>query len=123
MPRFIAAHCFAILFGIFFITSQSLAAEIVQATWYGDKYHGRPTASGVKFDRRAYTAAHPTLPLGSEVVVRRLDSKRAVRVRITDRCGRCGIDLSRAAAKPLGLLRDGRALVQLETVMQIAWGD
>jgi len=94
---------------------------VVLASWYGDKYHGRRTASGEIFDARAFTAAHPSLPLGAVVEVRRLDDGRAVQVRVNDRCGRCGIDLSRAAAAHLGLVRDGRAAVRIVAPRNLAW--
>ena len=96
---------------------------MVEASWYGGKYHGRPTASGEIFDAKAFTAAHPSLPLGSVVEVRRLDDGRMVRVKVNDRCGRCGIDLSRAAALRLGLVRDGRALVRIDVPRNLAWAD
>ena len=122
MPRYFAAHCFAVFAVLFAYSADAFASEVV-ASWYGGKYHGRRTASGEIFDVHALTAAHASLPLGSEVEVRRLDDGRTVRVRVNDRCGRCGIDLSRAAADRLGLRRDGRALVALRPLAQVAWAD
>ncbi len=78
------------------------------ATWYGAAFAGRPTASGVRFDPDAFTAAHPTLPFGTVVEVTALDSGRRVRVVINDRgpSDRARlIDLSRAAADALGGVR------------------
>lgn len=123
MLRMAAANCITILIEICFFTSTSVAAEVIQASWYGDKYHGRRTASGEIFNSRAYTAAHPTLPLGTVVEVQRLDDGRAVQVRVNDRCGRCGIDVSRAAGAQLGLLRDGRAAVRIVSPRNLAWAD
>jgi rare lipoprotein A len=90
------------------------------ASWYGAALAGRPTASGERFDPRKMTAAHRTLPFGTWVEVRRVDGGDAVRVRITDR-GPFGhddrvIDLSRAAAAKLGMLKTGLAKVELRVV-------
>lgn len=123
MLRSCAANCFAVFIGICIYSSVSVASEVVPASWYGDKYHGRRTASGEIFDSKGFTAAHATLPLGSVVEVQRVDDGRAVRVRVNDRCGRCGIDLSRAAAVRLGLVRDGRAIVRIVVPRHLAWAD
>ncbi|OHD36778.1 MAG: hypothetical protein A2087_01405 [Spirochaetes bacterium GWD1_61_31] len=86
------------------------------ASWYGDPFHGRLTASGEVFDKRAFTAAHKTLPFGTLVVVRNLDNGQTVTVRINDRgpfvAGRI-IDLSQAAGARLGLATSGVACVSL----------
>jgi len=77
------------------------------ASWYGKGFHGRPTASGERFDMHALTAAHPTLPFGTLVRVRSVEDGRTVDVRINDRgpwIKRRVIDLSRAAADALGLI-------------------
>ena len=90
------------------------------ATWYGARFAGRRTASGEPFDPLAMTAAHRTLPFGTWVEVTRMDTGASVRVRITDR-GPFGhedriIDLSRAAAERLDLVKAGVARVQLRVV-------
>lgn len=89
------------------------------ATWYGNLFHGRRTASGERFDMHALTAAHRTLPLGACVRVTALGSARSVIVRINDRGpfvrGRI-IDLSYAAAQALGVVAAGNAQVKLERV-------
>lgn len=76
------------------------------ASWYGGKFHGRKTASGERFNKFAYTAAHKTLPLGSLVKVTNLANNESVVVRINDRGpyvrGR-DIDLSQAAARAIGI--------------------
>lgn len=80
------------------------------ASWYGQRFHGRRTASGETYDMHALTAAHPTLPFGTVVRVRSLVNGREVEVRINDRgpyIHRRIIDLSRAAAQALGLLEAG----------------
>lgn len=84
------------------------------ASWYGAEFAGRRTASGERFDPAGYTAAHRTLPFGSKVRVTR--GERSVVVRINDRGpfhGSRVIDLSRAAADELGLVRAGKGHVEL----------
>jgi rare lipoprotein A len=96
--------------------------EVVQsgeASWYAEKFQGRETANGERFNAGAFTAAHRTLPLGSYVRVRSMATGKSVVVRINDRGpyvkGRI-IDLSYAAAKALGLT-DARSMqVQIERV-------
>jgi rare lipoprotein A len=89
------------------------------ASWYGEPYHGRRTASGEVYDMHAFTAAHRSLPFGTVVEVRRRDSGAEVTVRINDRgpfiAGRI-IDLSYAAAKRVGLDVDGIAEVTIRVV-------
>lgn len=90
------------------------------ASWYGAKHHGKRTASGERFDQKKLTAAHPTLPWGSIVRVTSLTNGKSVDVRINDRGpfikGRI-IDLSRAAARTLGMA--GLMQVQLELLTPI----
>jgi peptidoglycan lytic transglycosylase len=87
------------------------------ASWYGEPYHGRPTASGPRYDMWAMTAAHRTLPFGTVVRVTNLDSKRQAEVTINDRgpfvAGRI-LDLSRRAAEALGAIGPGVIPVRLE---------
>jgi rare lipoprotein A len=87
------------------------------ASWYGHPYHGRPTANGEIYNMYALTAAHRTLPFGTQVRVHDLDNGRDVVVRINDRGpfveGRI-IDLSYAAAKALEMVGPGLATVSLE---------
>ncbi|QGZ58058.1 septal ring lytic transglycosylase RlpA family protein [Paraburkholderia acidiphila] len=90
-----------------------------EASWYAEKFQGRQTANGERFDPGALTAAHRTLPLGSYVRVRSMATGKSVVVRINDRGpyvkGRI-IDLSYAAAKTLGLT-DARSMrVRIERV-------
>lgn len=89
------------------------------ASWYGEPFHGRLTASGEIFDQHALTAAHRTLPLRSLARVTRLDTGDSVLVRINDRGpfveGRI-IDLSRAAADALGFIDDGLTEVRVEAL-------
>ena len=89
------------------------------ASWYGMQFHQRKTASGERFDMGALTAAHKTLPFGSQVCVRSLVNGLEVLVRINDRgpfaAGRV-IDLSRAAAEALGMVGLGIKQVSLTLV-------
>jgi rare lipoprotein A len=93
--------------------------QIGRASWYGREHHGRPTASGARFDMNALTAAHRSLPLGTMLRVRNLANGRSVVVRVNDRGpfvdGRI-IDLSRAAAGRIGLTEQGIGLVSLTVV-------
>lgn len=92
------------------------AIEIGEASWYGAAFAGRPTASGEPFDPEALTAAHPALPFGTAVTVVNLDNGRSVDVVINDRGPFIDdrvIDLSRAAARLLGFLRDGITRVNI----------
>src|SRR5690242_5745066 len=91
--------------------------EIGQASWYGNQHQGKTTASGAKFDMNKMTAAHRTLPLGSNVRVTNLENGRSVEVVINDRGPYVGtrvIDLSREAARRLEMERDGIAPVRVE---------
>lgn len=96
---------------------------IGKASWYGDRFHGRSTANGERYDMHAMTAAHKTLPFGTVVRVVRADTRQSVVVRVNDRgpfsAGRI-IDLSRAAAAEIGMIQRGTADVELEI---LAWGD
>ena len=89
------------------------------ASWYGDQFDGRKTASGETFNQDEMTACHPTLPFGSEVRVVNLRNNKSVVVRITDRAelvkGRV-IDLSHAAAEKLNMTESGVARVSIEVL-------
>jgi len=91
-------------------------SQVGQASWYGKKFHGRPTASGERFDMDAMTAAHRSLPLGTWIDVTNLENGRRAELRVTDRGpfvkGRI-LDVSRAAARRLGFLVDGTAKVRI----------
>lgn len=93
--------------------------EIGMASWYGKGFHGRKTASGEIFNMNAMTAAHKTLPLGSYVRVKNLSTGKEIVVRINDRgpfhSNRI-IDLSKKAAKSLGILHKGHAEVYIKAI-------
>lgn len=98
-------------------TTRSLGTGI--ASYYASKFHGRRTASGELFDNGALTAAHRTLPFGTLVRVTNPRTGQSVIVRINDRGpftkGRT-IDLSRAAAEEIGIVRAGHGTVELELI-------
>jgi rare lipoprotein A len=89
--------------------------EVGLASWYGVPFHGRRTAMGERFDMHRMTAAHKTMPLPSYALVRHRATGKEVVVRVNDRgpfiAGRI-IDLSRAAAREIGILGLGRVEVQ-----------
>jgi rare lipoprotein A len=87
------------------------------ASWYGEPFHGKTTASGVPFDMNAHTAAHPNLPFGTLVLVTNLKNGRNILLEVTDRgpsaAGR-EINLSLASARALDMVDQGLATVQME---------
>lgn len=92
------------------------------ASYYGEGFDGRRTASGERYDPRKFTAAHKSLPLGTRVRVTRTSGGvdgPSVEVRVNDRCG-CThgrvIDLSLAAARRLHMLGSGVVPVRIEVV-------
>jgi rare lipoprotein A len=87
------------------------------ASYYADALHGRRTASGERYDVGELTAAHRTLPFGSRVRVTNRTNGRSVTVRVNDRgpfVANRVIDLSRAAARKLDMVRAGVVGVELE---------
>ncbi len=87
------------------------------ASWYGEFFRGRKTANGERFDPAGLTAAHRSLPLGTVVKVTNLENGKKVIVRINDRGPYVGgriIDLSRAAAQEIGMIRKGIVKVKIE---------
>ena len=89
------------------------------ASWYGSKYHGRKSSNGEIYNKNKLTAAHPSLPFGTEVKVTNLSNNQSVVVRITDRGpfkGRRIIDLSEAAARKIDMIRSGVATVKMEVL-------
>ena len=91
----------------------NLKTQTGRASWYSLTSQ---TASGEPMEPDALTAAHPSLPFGSELFVENLDNGRSVKVRVNDRGPFVGdriIDLSKAAAKSLGMIADGIATVRV----------
>jgi rare lipoprotein A len=91
--------------------------QVGLASWYGQQFRHRRTASGERYDMRDLTAAHRTLPLETVVRVTNLENNRSVMVRINDRGpfarGRV-IDVSREAAELLGMTKAGVVPVRIE---------
>lgn len=90
------------------------------ATWYGRRYHGKPTSSGEPYDMYAMTAAHTVLPIPSYVRVTSLANGRSVVVRVNDRGPFIGdrlIDLSYTAAHKLGIISTGSGMVEVESII------
>ena len=102
------------------VVNKQRSKERGLASWYGKKFHGQKTASGEVYDMFALTAAHKTLPIPSYVRVTNVTNGKSVVVRINDRGpfhpGRV-IDLSYAAARRLGIVEVGSALVEVERVL------
>ena len=97
--------------------SAPIRSVVGKASWYGPGFNGHPTATGDTYDQDQMTAASSIFPLGSRVIVTDLGSGRAVEVRINDRGpfrkGR-KIDLSYGAARELGMVGPGTALVRMD---------
>jgi rare lipoprotein A len=89
------------------------------ASWYGEDFHGRPTASGEIYDMYGRTAAHRTLPFGTRVQVTNLDNGREIELTINDRGpfirGRI-LDVTYTAARELGMIGPGTARVELRVL-------
>lgn len=99
---------FALAFAVIAVVEDQANAEEALASWYGPGFEGLPTASGEPYDPSGYTAAHKTLPLGTELVVSY--GGQSVPVTINDRgpyVGSRELDLSQAAAQTLGLDQAG----------------
>ncbi|MCK0510054.1 septal ring lytic transglycosylase RlpA family protein [Aromatoleum buckelii] len=125
-PRLEPLHRFAnrpySVFGQQYVPATELSAfrQRGRASWYGRRFHGKPTSSGEPYDMYAMTAAHPTLPIPSYARVTNPANGRAIVVRINDR----GpfhkdriIDLSYAGAHRLGYVNAGSAPVEVETIL------
>ena len=100
-----------------FVVPDTRPVYVGNASWYGPGFTGRKTASGEIFDDTKFTAAHRTLPLGSKAQVTHLDNGKSVKVEINDRGPFIQdriIDLSRAAARVLGMVDEGVARVRVE---------
>ena len=91
----------------------------VMASWYGSEFSGRRTASGTPYDPKGLTAAHKTLPLGTLIRVTNPRTGASVLVTVTDRgpfIRSRELDLSRAAAREVGILSSGVASVLIEVL-------
>jgi rare lipoprotein A len=110
-----------VVFGKRYYTKASARGHVEKglASWYGKKFHGRRTSSGERYNMYAMTAAHKSLPLPTYAEVTNLDNGRSVVVKVNDRGpfhrGRV-IDLSYAAARKLGVVRRGTAMVEVRSI-------
>lgn len=90
--------------------------QVGTASWYGEPFHGRLTASGEVFDKMALTCAHRTLPLGTWIRVEVQDTGLTVDLKVNDRGPFIGdrvLDLSEGAAETLGVKHQGLARVRI----------
>jgi len=88
-------------------------------SWYGIQFHGKKTASGRMFDMNKLTCAHRTLPFGTKILVENPRTGQSVIVEVIDRgpySGHRVMDLSREAARRLGILLGGLAFVQCTVI-------
>ncbi|MDX5421708.1 MAG: septal ring lytic transglycosylase RlpA family protein [Hymenobacteraceae bacterium] len=102
-----------------FFTSVAAYTAEGKASYYADRMHGHRTASGERYDKNQLTAAHATLPFNTLVQVTNLSNGKTVVVKINDRMARSRhtiIDLSRAAAREIDLIRAGVGKVSLKQV-------
>lgn len=111
-------NCFVLIACcLLFASCGKFITENGKASYYGNGFDGRKTASGQVFDKNKLTAAHKTLPFGTVVTVKNLSNGQTVKVTITDRGpyakGRI-IDLSEKAAADIGMISQGVAQVQLK---------
>lgn len=108
------------LAAIVLLSTASCSRKVTQAgkaSYYADKFQGRKTANGETFRQNRMTAAHQTLPFGTKVKVTNLANGKTVKVRVNDRgpfvAGRI-IDLSKKAARKLGMTQAGVANVKIK---------
>ena len=122
---------FFIIFGVLLLSSCAATPRVdhnyvpapggdyVNASWYGPKFHGRPTASGERYDMYGMTCAHKTLKFGTKLRVTNPDNNKSVIVTVNDRGpfvrGR-DLDLSYGAAREIGLTGKGVGRVKIEHV-------
>ncbi|MEI7595883.1 MAG: septal ring lytic transglycosylase RlpA family protein [Bacteroidota bacterium] len=113
------------LFFVFLILINGFAFSQVDsiqkgtANYYSDKMQGRRTFTAEKYNKNAFTAAHATLPMNTMVKVTNLKNGKTTIVRINDRCSNNAkrvVDLSKAAAKEIDMIRDGVVQVKVEVL-------
>ena len=115
------AKAAAIFFLVFTVAahSENVFPQYGNASWYGKSFHGKKTASGQLFNQNALTGANRTLPFGSVVRVTNLRNGKSVDVTINDRGPFIRtriIDISRAAAREIGILQRGVARVRVSLI-------
>jgi len=105
------------------LTATPGAVQSGVASWYGPGFHGKRTSNGEIYNQYDLTAAHPTFPLGTRVMVSNLNTRQSIEVRINDRGPFVGgrvIDLSYAAARSIGVYEPGTAPVRIEVLSTVA---
>ena len=93
--------------------------QVGMASWYGEPFHGRQTASGEVYDMEARTGAHPSLPFGTRIRIENLDNGRTATLTINDRgpfVKERIVDVSRRVARELGMLGPGTARVRITVI-------
>ncbi len=112
--------CSLILVFLFsFYNAPSTYTADGKASYYSDRMHGQRTYSGERYDKTKLTAAHATLPINTKVLVTNLKNGKSVVVKINDRMSRRStilIDLSKAAAREIDIIRSGYGRVRLKVV-------
>ena len=108
---------FIVLCSVSLLSCSSSIIETGNASYYADKFEGKKTASGATFQQRKLTAAHKTLPFGTKIKVTNVTTGKTVKVKVNDRgpfvAGRI-IDLSKRAAKKIGLVQKGILQVEIK---------
>jgi len=104
---------------------KKMSVQYGTASYYSNKFQGKPTSSGEPYDKNKMTCAHNSLPLGTWVKVTNLRNKKSVVVRVTDRLhhnNKRVVDLSRIAASKLGYVKRGLTRVKVEVVTKKSTG-
>lgn len=118
----IVVSCLALL-AFVALQAQNDNTKVGNATYYGDRWHGRRTADGSSYHKDSLTCAHRTLPFGTLLHVRNPKNGKVVVVKVTDRGpyrANTIIDLSKAAASQIDMIRAGVAQVEVTQVLPAA---
>lgn len=119
MKRCVLSATLWLVASLSILHAQTSFTQTGKASYYADKFQGRTTASGERYDKTQHTCAHLTLPFGTMLKVTNLDNGQTTQVRVNDRGPFAKdriIDLSRAAAEDLDLVLSGMARVKIEVV-------
>lgn len=98
---------------------QAKSVEYGMASYYGDEFHGKKTASGEIYNKWDYTCAHRKLPFGTKIRVTNMENKKSVIVRVNDRgpfVKNRIVDLSYAAARDIDMIPKGVVKVKIEVI-------
>lgn len=119
MMRLITLALLPVLLFAASLSAQQNYAQTGVASFYADKFQGRTTASGERYDKNKLTCAHLSLPFGTILRVTSLENNRTTMVRVNDRGPFSPdriVDLSRSAAEALGIVSNGKGKVRIEVV-------